>query len=208
MTRNGPCDGSQPDHELRLPEVDGDETVARCPFPLDERRGRLGSIGDQFDRSGVDLANADDDSDPRAVAEGVHLDPVASLVNGPRNGNRPGGTCAIHDGNQRQSLVELLTHHQRLLSDGWRPTRWRHPMLGDMELVVPDGFWISTLPDGTISPAGPLDTFAAAVTSGRTVFRRDSNGNLTLTAPSLPADPVPAGSPGQDEGYTGSRRDV
>ena len=33
------------------------------------------------------------------------------------------------------SLRELQAHQEKLLSTGWRPTRWKHPTLGDMELV-------------------------------------------------------------------------
>lgn len=97
----------------------------------------------------------------------------------------PKVTLTAADAAERRKLIfevlgDQLSHHEQLLSAGWTVARWKHPTLGDMEVVVPDGFWISTLPDGSISSAGPSDRFAAAVAEGRTVFRRDGDGNLML----------------------------
>lgn len=91
---------------------------------------------------------------------------------------------AIDDGYEDCVVRERLARHEGLLSEGWRPTRWRHPFWGDLELVVSDGFWIARLPDGRLFHHFRSDRFAVAIQVGRTEFRRDADGSLIMVVPS------------------------
>lgn len=101
-------------------------------------------------------------------------------------GHRPGFQDllgSIDDGYNEQPLGEFLAYHDRLLRKGWRPTRWRHPEKGELELVVSDGCWIARTAEGDLFHHFRSDRCAAAFRVGRTKFSRDADGNLVLVIP-------------------------
>lgn len=173
---------------------DGRSLPAIDAVDLDQARrdqDRLGAVGGDEDVD-KDVAAA---GQPEVVR--LPSDEVSGLT-GPLPPSARGGGLArqdfggsIDDGCKDQPFGEFLDYHERLLKDGWRPTRWRHPVKGDLELVLPDAFWISRLLSGQILIHFRLDRAAAAFKAGRTEFARDDEGNLIVVAPSAPKAQTP-----------------
>lgn len=166
------------------PESDNEFTIGAAADDLaadfDQTRSNdlLGSV------------SGDENVDHGVVAESVQSPPdelrtgIGPLPPSVRRGDsREDFRGSIDDGFNAQPLGEFLAYHNDLLRLGWRPTRWRHPVKGDLELVTSDGFWIARMPNGQMFHHFGLDRSVAALRSGRSDFSRDEQGNLVLVEP-------------------------
>ena len=84
---------------------------------------------------------------PQRDSGGAALPVTREILASQYDGFTDGGV--IEENPNDLPFNDMLAIHKDLLANGWRPLRWRHPEMGEQEIVLPIGFWYWRAPNGT-----------------------------------------------------------